>query len=279
MLISAKGHVKLTDFGLSCVGVLDRADGLTATRPSVTGSVLGSSIGSGTLGSLNLGSLGLGVLGLPAAAEREDGYSDSDAMSEGTDYDGAASQARRPTRSGGGSHSGLVRVASASALAVALAAASDSGKSSPATNSPRLPAGGNPGGTGMGSARSSAAALAGRMSVDSGSGGASSSGRDGDASFHGGAIPGRATLPASFSASGLAAAASLVSAGSADGSGSLDGGGGPALQHAPSLRGPAGDRGKALGTPDYLAPELLLGQGHGPEVRAAFGLHSGVLCC
>ena len=28
MLISADGHVKLTDFGLSCIGVIDRADQL-----------------------------------------------------------------------------------------------------------------------------------------------------------------------------------------------------------------------------------------------------------
>lgn len=28
----------------------------------------------------------------------------------------------------------------------------------------------------------------------------------------------------------------------------------------------AGRKRKAVGTPDYLAPELLLGAGHGPEV-------------
>ena len=29
MLISADGHVKLTDFGLSCIGVNDRCGGMT----------------------------------------------------------------------------------------------------------------------------------------------------------------------------------------------------------------------------------------------------------
>lgn len=28
MLISANGHIKLTDFGLSCIGVIDRTDTL-----------------------------------------------------------------------------------------------------------------------------------------------------------------------------------------------------------------------------------------------------------
>ena len=31
MLISAKGHIKLTDFGLSCIGVIDRTDNLNST--------------------------------------------------------------------------------------------------------------------------------------------------------------------------------------------------------------------------------------------------------
>ena len=41
LLISANGHVKLTDFGLSCVGVIDRTDHLNtqsrgATSPNCT---------------------------------------------------------------------------------------------------------------------------------------------------------------------------------------------------------------------------------------------------
>lgn len=31
MLISADGHVKLTDFGLSCIGVIDRTDQMGST--------------------------------------------------------------------------------------------------------------------------------------------------------------------------------------------------------------------------------------------------------
>ena len=31
LLISSNGHLKLTDFGLSCVGVIDRTDNLTAS--------------------------------------------------------------------------------------------------------------------------------------------------------------------------------------------------------------------------------------------------------
>ena len=30
LLISSQGHVKLTDFGLSCIGVIDRADNMSA---------------------------------------------------------------------------------------------------------------------------------------------------------------------------------------------------------------------------------------------------------
>ncbi len=34
LLIAADGHLKLTDFGLSCVGVIDRADNLAGpARP------------------------------------------------------------------------------------------------------------------------------------------------------------------------------------------------------------------------------------------------------
>ena len=30
LLISSQGHVKLTDFGLSCIGVIDRTDNMSA---------------------------------------------------------------------------------------------------------------------------------------------------------------------------------------------------------------------------------------------------------
>lgn len=33
MLISANGHIKLTDFGLSCIGVIDRTDTLGSPGP------------------------------------------------------------------------------------------------------------------------------------------------------------------------------------------------------------------------------------------------------
>lgn len=35
MLISANGHIKLTDFGLSCVGVIDRTDTLGGPTDAV----------------------------------------------------------------------------------------------------------------------------------------------------------------------------------------------------------------------------------------------------
>ena len=36
LLINAQGHVKLTDFGLSCVGVIDRTDNLNGPQPMDT---------------------------------------------------------------------------------------------------------------------------------------------------------------------------------------------------------------------------------------------------
>ncbi len=55
LLISSDGHVKLTDFGLSCIGVIDRTDTLGSAMPDPTASsAAGSSVAATVTGALVL---------------------------------------------------------------------------------------------------------------------------------------------------------------------------------------------------------------------------------